>query len=1216
MSNRKKRIILHPNIRSMVRKSSFYLPLIPLLFHRTITILTTIVSSSSLITTTHVLASTTTSLSNKITPSLIGRIALEYRRNLSSYRHRRHILHFRNHYTGPTVTSFISYPFGKQNIQSLFRTSHFGVDKKVSLSSTLLISPSKPIIMDNFVSTTTINSTPGIITTTTNESIIIPHLHKLVKEALDINSTINDDHKLVIDKNETLIISSIISRLDGVLNATITALDGVPNITTTVTNKNNATSSSSNINETIAVSETTASSSTLNETMKTSETTTKTEMISTLTTKETLELVTSLVHQTTIALRQLHQKTAGECRRNKKRGGAWKILREACLPLITSSNIDETMNTMSDDDLVICSKLTIAILLSSLSLSITTNNYNNDNNVADDIGASRAVAGAITYSFGGLKGMKVNNNDRSTHSTNNAKDNDNGDSNDSNDWNIEDSYERILKEILIISSSISSPSSAAIQVDLRIIAMYIDILNLNYITHKNNFKYRTTTQDDIKGNRISKRISRRRSRKIYNNNDEIAIVAANAVRNSILLSDVDENTMNVDTENEMTNMKDDENGNKSFRKKVTAALSFVSSFPCCLHLNTYDNSDDDNNTLILPVDLVKIASSLDLWEAAETVCSSAVDAAIAAATTSSNDNIDDAIVMDNDNNENNDKDNATVFSSSSPIEEAIITLVHIAINKKRARFADTFATRFYHYQDHHQNGSVGRGGRMTLCDSTTFVEARYAHVCSTIRNLIVKRQLPVIERQILRIDKAVQRVVVTNDGDDDDSNNNNILCSNNNNIVDGVINGDENNVRQWKQRRQQGQQWIRQQQKPIYPTITKKLSSPSKTIFPWESASSMIRSYAIEVLDEAKEYEYALRLSELWNIPYTCVDEETLKNEIMIRKNKYLGWDKDVAIETGERGGGKKEKGKEEEKETKEVLSSSSSLVLLSEPDELRKAFGRFVTDDDGIGPYGFDVEWGAEEDMTDNIPDHEYKEGNNDGKQPREGDQQQHRRRRQENGGRSRKKKQRNGGNKQKRGASLLQIASKKGCVLLVDIPALSMTINGTEALRDTVGALLSGKKWRWSGCCVDDNVDSDGNGVGDGMGNSSINGIGGGPHVKVAGFGPKQDLAVLRASPHQGDSHWLTADRNASGSSSSPILDISKMIVSMPSELLKDGQQQQHQTNNRGLSAVCEIYLGKPLDKAEQCSDWDARPLTRSQMEYAALDAWVCATLCEKAR
>jgi len=74
--------------------------------------------------------------------------------------------------------------------------------------------------------------------------------------------------------------------------------------------------------------------------------------------------------------------------------------------------------------------------------------------------------------------------------------------------------------------------------------------------------------------------------------------------------------------------------------------------------------------------------------------------------------------------------------------------------------------------------------------------------------------------------------------------------------------------------------------------------------------------------------------------------------------------------------------------------------------------------------------------------------------------------------------------------------------------------------------------------------------------------------------------------------------------------------MIVSMPSELLKDGQQQQHQTNNRGLSAVCEIYLGKPLDKAEQCSDWDARPLTRSQMEYAALDAWVCATLCEKAR
>ena len=39
--------------------------------------------------------------------------------------------------------------------------------------------------------------------------------------------------------------------------------------------------------------------------------------------------------------------------------------------------------------------------------------------------------------------------------------------------------------------------------------------------------------------------------------------------------------------------------------------------------------------------------------------------------------------------------------------------------------------------------------------------------------------------------------------------------------------------------------------------------------------------------------------------------------------------------------------------------------------------------------------------------------------------------------------------------------------------------------------------------------------------------------------------------------------------------------------------------------LSGACGEFLGRPLLKMEQMSNWDQRPLTRAQLKYASLDA-----------
>jgi hypothetical protein len=148
--------------------------------------------------------------------------------------------------------------------------------------------------------------------------------------------------------------------------------------------------------------------------------------------------------------------------------------------------------------------------------------------------------------------------------------------------------------------------------------------------------------------------------------------------------------------------------------------------------------------------------------------------------------------------------------------------------------------------------------------------------------------------------------------------------------------------------------------------------------------------------------------------------------------------------------------------------------------------------------------------------------------------------------------------------GAALLQLSSSKKA-MLIDVPALLKSSEGCIALEKTAGSLFAG------------NISKS--------------------HPIIAvGFSCREDIVRLRSSVSVARSTpWFTSRSN--------LIDI-KPIIATDEPKLKE----------YGLSRLCEYYLGKPLDKAQQCSFWDRRPLSESQRVYAALDAWAVVAICSK--
>jgi 3'-5' exonuclease len=155
----------------------------------------------------------------------------------------------------------------------------------------------------------------------------------------------------------------------------------------------------------------------------------------------------------------------------------------------------------------------------------------------------------------------------------------------------------------------------------------------------------------------------------------------------------------------------------------------------------------------------------------------------------------------------------TVFSQTEQHENtkrAVERLIDAAMEDRMYRRADALATSLY-----------AAGGR------SRYVEARFNHACETISKVIYRRQIPIVDRQIERVDKAVAKV---------------------------------------------------QQEEPSHEPAT-----PSPILDPSEE----IRKYAIEKLEEAGDVTSAKRLASVFGFEY-IYDERAIMLAAAMRRQRYL----------------------------------------------------------------------------------------------------------------------------------------------------------------------------------------------------------------------------------------------------------------------------------------------------------------------------------------
>ncbi|XP_023939139.2 exonuclease mut-7 homolog [Bicyclus anynana] len=96
--------------------------------------------------------------------------------------------------------------------------------------------------------------------------------------------------------------------------------------------------------------------------------------------------------------------------------------------------------------------------------------------------------------------------------------------------------------------------------------------------------------------------------------------------------------------------------------------------------------------------------------------------------------------------------------------------------------------------------------------------------------------------------------------------------------------------------------------------------------------------------------------------------------------------------------------------------------------------------------------------------------------------------------------------------------------------------------------------------------------------------------------GFGLEQDLKEIKASVNGLGSIKVKGEG---------FLDLSllwKSVINLGLSLPSDSD-----TGGNSLTSIVQACFGVPVEKSEQCSNWELRPLRQTQINYAAIDAYV---------